>query len=98
MSTPIVAAAWQLQAAGVLATSAVGPAKQVRTTFGPLVGLLDQLTFGPPGGTGRLSFGSTRVRLHGVPALPSNASGLATIGSSGATVLVAQGHPRIRIR
>jgi hypothetical protein len=38
------------------------------------------------------------VRLHGVPALPSNASGLATIGGSSATVLVAQGHPRIRIR
>lgn len=96
MSTPVVAAAWQLQAAGVVATSAVGPAKQVRTTFGPWVGLVDHLTF--PGGTGRLSFGSTRVRLHGVPALPSNASGLATLGGSSATVLVAQGHPRIRIR
>lgn len=97
MSTPVVSAPRHLQGAGTFGTAAIGRAPRVRAQSGPLVTLLDQLVF--PNGTGRMVVGSSRVRVSGVPILPSNAQGQhVTPGGTTSNLLIVQGDARVRAR
>ena len=98
MSTAVVDAPSHLMGGPEVATALIGTNTRVRGQPGLLGTVLDQITF--PAGQGRMSVGSSRVRVGGVPVLPSSAVGqyVPNSGAATAPIVVVQGDSRVRAR